>query len=108
MAIRRPFDSDPEVGLVETFHYDETTGEFFLENEQDVSDVVADNKAHFNEKDERARWSRGVLGGDRVASIPNVLWAELEAKGITQDEKALKRWLNDPDNRAFRVRPGKV
>jgi hypothetical protein len=38
---------------------------------------------------------------------------DLNAKGIMRgfaviDEKQMKAWLNNPDNRFFRTRPGKV
>jgi hypothetical protein len=33
---------------------------------------------------------------------------ELKQQGIIDDPKALRRWLNDPDNRYFRTRPGRV
>jgi hypothetical protein len=107
MTDRRPFDTDPEIGSTETFHYDEQTGEFFIETEQDVTESVKHSKEMYANCDGR-RWDKGVLGGDKVASIPLLIWQELEAKGIANDPKALKAWLNDPDNRAFRVRPGKV
>jgi hypothetical protein len=45
---------------------------------------------------------------DRVASIPMGVYMELDAKGIARDEKAFARWLDDPDQRAFRTRPGRL
>jgi hypothetical protein len=32
----------------------------------------------------------------------------LKAKGIVDDEKRLKRWLNDSDNKFFRTRGGTI
>jgi hypothetical protein len=37
-----------------------------------------------------------------------VIWEDLVRKGIANDTKKLKAWLNDPDNRAFRTRLGRV
>ena len=41
--------------------------------------------------------------GRKVASIPLVVWNDLQKKGITRDKAAFKRWLNDPDNKFFRT-----
>jgi hypothetical protein len=38
-----------------------------------------------------------------VARIPMVIWQNLQRLGITKDEAALNRWLNDPDNCVFRT-----
>jgi hypothetical protein len=38
-----------------------------------------------------------------VARIPLVIWNRLRKLGITDDEKALNAWLNDPDNCVFRT-----
>ena len=37
-----------------------------------------------------------------------VLYYDLKEKGILDDPKALKKWLNDADNKAFRTREGTV
>ena len=44
----------------------------------------------------------------RVASIPLSLYFDLKKKGIADDPVAMKRWLNDPDQRFFRTRPGRL
>jgi hypothetical protein len=36
------------------------------------------------------------------------LFYRLKKDGIIDDPSAMKRWLNDPDNRFFRTRPGRV
>ena len=71
-------------------------------SEQAIGDRLDVNKALFNEP------SSGWGEGRRVASIPLVVWEELKRNGIADDKKKLKAWLNHPDNRAFRTRPGKV
>ena len=38
----------------------------------------------------------------------NTLPYEMKAEGKLDDQAYMKRWLNDPDNRAFRTRPGEV
>ena len=39
----------------------------------------------------------------RAASIPTPIWEDLVRKGIANDRKRLRAWLNDPDNRAWRT-----
>jgi hypothetical protein len=36
------------------------------------------------------------------------LYYQMKAEGKLEDQAYMKRWLNDPDNRAFRTRPGEV
>ena len=45
-----------------------------------------------------------------VARIPLTVLAELTKTGQhpSQDQKAFARWLDRPDNRVFRTRPGKM
>jgi hypothetical protein len=43
-----------------------------------------------------------------VASIPESIYFKLKAEGKLDDPVYMKKWLNDPDNRFFRVRPGQV
>jgi hypothetical protein len=46
----------------------------------------------------------------KIAEIPSVIYYDLLKKfGQPRDNmKAWKRWLNDPDNRAFRTTGGRV
>jgi hypothetical protein len=39
----------------------------------------------------------------QVASIPLVIWRQLQMLGITRDEAALNKWLDERDNRVFRT-----
>jgi len=43
-----------------------------------------------------------------AAEIPKVIWNKALREGWHNDKKAWKRWLNDPDNKAFRVWQGKI
>lgn len=70
---------------------------------QDVTEIVEENKAAYN--DAPGRWKETF---NHVASIPIGLYFELKKKGIIDDQKAFKRWLNERDNRAFRTRPGTI
>ena len=73
-----------------------------LKGSQDMSSIIDSNTAHRNE-------FKGYKGEfHRAASIPNLIVDDLMRKGIWQDSKRLKAWLNDPDNRAFRTSTGKI
>ena len=100
--MKKLLDTDPNTGIRHVFHYDETTDEATITAEQDVNTVIEANKAHYNDAPDRY----GEF--TRVAQIPMVIYWDLKKKGILDDQVALKRWLNDPDNRFFRTRPGQV
>lgn len=70
--------------------------------EQDVTQLIKKNKELQN-LDDGYSPSRNMR---RVASIPDILYWNLKLKGIIDDPKAFKKWLNDPDNRAFRTAEG--
>lgn len=89
------------------FH--DADGNYIIENRQDVSRILEKNKAEFAAIDERAKW------GDltKIATLPMVVIDDLNKKGIMRgfaviDERGFKAFLNDPDNRFFRTRPGEV
>lgn len=97
---------DRDTQITTLFHYDPETDTAVIEKKQDVSSLLSDNKAIFNGFDERSRWKDGL--GDRVASIPLSVYFDLQRKGITEDQEAFRTWLNNPDNRFFRTRPGRI
>lgn len=43
-----------------------------------------------------------------AAEIPMVIWTKALREGWHNDKTAWKKWLNDPDNKAFRVWKGKI
>lgn len=95
-------DTDPVAKTKSVIH--EEGGDIIVENVSDVEDIVELNKASFNQT--KRHDSYGEM--EQVASIPMVIFMDLQARGVLDDEKAFRKWLNDPDNRAFRTRPGKV
>lgn len=100
--MRKILDHDPVTGISHVFYYDDVTDEASVTAEQDVTAVLEANKKAFNDAPERyGEWAR-------VAQIPMVIYLDLKKKGILDDQAALKRWLNDPDNRLFRTRAGSV
>jgi hypothetical protein len=87
-------------------------GGIIVETRQDITANIEQNLKEFNSYDERARWSDDMFG-NKVASIPLTVIDDLNAKGIMRgfavvDEKKFKEFLNNPDNRFFRTRPGRV
>lgn len=105
----RFLDFDPLTGIKQFIDTDEMTGISTIRTEQDVSDIVELNKVHQRQfTSGKDKWGDGYDHKTKVASIPLSIWMELRKKGITADPVAMKRWLNDPDNFAFRTRPGTV
>ena len=98
------FDYDAATKTTQLYHYDPDRDEFTIETRQDVSGLVEANKAEYNATDERARYGEWA----RVASIPLNVYYDLKKQGIFDDKAKLKAWLNSPDNRFFRTRPGRV
>lgn len=98
----RIFNIDPVSGIKSVWHYDDATDTAFIEKRQDVTEIIDNNKRQFNEDHGRyGEWNK-------VASIPLNVYYDLKQKGIVDDPVAMKKWLNDPDNRFFRTRPGRV
>jgi len=100
--MRKILDTDPITGIRHVFDYDNETDQATITAEQDVGTVVEANKAAFNDAPTR----HGEF--TKVASLPMVVYVDLKKRGILDDQAALKKWLNDPDNRVFRTRPGRV
>ena len=101
---KKILDYDPFLGITEYFYYDTDTDKCIVQQVQDTTHIVEQNKAQLAQSHSRDRW------GDmqKVATIPMSIWADLNAKGITTDKAAFRKWLNDPENRFFRTREGKV
>jgi hypothetical protein len=72
---------------------------------QDVEDIVEANKVFYNSTDERAPYKETFT---YMAQIPLNIWFELWRTGVAQDERALRKWLDDSDYSDFRTRPGKM
>jgi len=103
---KRLLSHDPLLGKTEWYWHDDVTDTGKVEEVWDVSSIVEANKAMYAATDARKGWK-----GDwhHIASLPMSVAQDLwnkSAKG--KDQKALKRFINDPDNRAFLVRPVKL
>lgn len=91
----------PGSGVTTWFHYDDADQKFTLETVQDIKPILEDNQY------ENLNVTRGWKGEfHHVARVPNVVIEQLRKDGILQDRDRLKAWLNDPDNKCFRTKPG--
>ena len=105
---KRRFSSDPTLGTKTDFIFEAGNtakdDKITLATSQDVTHIVEANKRSRNEIDRHQKhgeWSK-------VASIPLTVLYDLKRRGIADDPVAMRRWLNDPDNRAFRTREAKI
>ena len=99
MGQRRLFGRDPLTGITQYWHVKDN-GEYVIETQQDVSAIAEKNKREFNDTPDRYR------DVNKVASIPLNGYYDLKRRGIADDPKKFKQWLNDRDNRVFRTRAG--
>ena len=81
-----------------------------VEVKQDVTDIVEKNKQEYNQT--TTSWGNDIFD-NKIASIPMTVIDSLNQKGIMRgfhvlDQKKFKQWLNDPDNRFFRTKQGRV
>jgi len=97
--MKRIFSQDKDAGITKYWHVTDK-GEYVVETQQDVSAIVEANKREYNNTPSKYK------DVNKVASIPLSVYYELKRKGIADDPKALKKWLNDRDNQVFRTRAG--
>ena len=107
---KRLLDNDPLTGIKTEFNYEEDSSgqlskdKFVISTEQDVTKIIESNKRSANAVDKHQKWNEW----SKVASIPLTVYYKLQREGILNDQAAMKKWLNDPDNRYFKTRGGKV
>jgi len=89
-------------------------GGIIIHSQTDLTDFAEHTKAQYNNNSGKTGWSGEVFDPkNKIAELPLAIINDLNAKGIMrgfhiQDLKALKKWLNDPENRVFRTRGGEV
>lgn len=90
-------------------HWDQIDEKLIIESTQDTAQILESNKFERNEFDTQfnsgQKYNRGFT---KVASIPNIIIDKLMRDGVWHDKDAMKKWLNDPDNKAFRTGGGWV
>lgn len=97
---KRLLSYDPLTGVSNFHYFDNETGLSTITSEASAAALLDFNRKQNNEA------SRRFGEMTKVASIDPVTWARLVKEGIAGDQKAMKRWLNDPDNAYFRTHPG--
>lgn len=105
---KNPVLRDAEAGK-EVFVHKDADG-YTVEQKQHVKHIIERNKRM------RDAWQPNQLIGNtqrhhqQVAEIPNVLYWELRQKfgSPQQNPKDWFKWLNDPENRAFRSGGGRL
>ena len=101
----RVLDFQPDTGIRELFFYDADRDRFKIETIQEIDPILEGNRASRNQTDENANWKGDMV---KIGNIPLVLYFKMMREGILDDQKAMKRWLNDPVNEVFRTRKGRV
>jgi hypothetical protein len=106
--VKRLFNETPEqfIGRIQHEHAD---GSGAIETRQNITEIVETNRFNYNARS-GSRWDHFQ---NHVASIPTSIYYQLVREGIIDDRNdpdmvALKKWLNDPDNRVFRTRDGRL
>lgn len=109
MAEKRvPFSKDWGANLVVTEAWTDND-KILVESKQDVTAIFEQNK--FEKREGAIMWNskfRYNNGFRKVATIPNIiidrLMTELAPSGKMKwhDKKYMKKWLNDPVNKAWR------
>ncbi len=100
-------------GEVRTVHSDGEGG-IIIHSQTDLTDFAEHTKQQYNANPGKTGWSGELFDPkNKIASLPLAIVNDLNAKGIMRgfnivDEKALKAWLNSPENRVFRTRGGEV
>jgi len=87
-----------------------TDNGYVIETKQDVTDIIEKNKQEYNNSS--TKWGEDVFD-NKIASIPLTVVDDLNKQGIMRgfhvlDQKKFFAWLNDPDNRFFRTKQGRI
>ena len=104
----RKFNETPEQAI-KRMHHQHGDGDVTIHTMQDVTEVVEANKEDFKDND----GTRYDQFQNHVARIPTAIYYDLIKQGVINEREDpegvwLKAWLNDPDHRAWRTRPGKI
>ena len=98
---RRLIAYNPARKLQQWFVVDDD-GLIHIETTQDVDALLDQNRALLND-------ATGPMGDmAQTAALPEIIVDDLMRTGAFHDEAYMKKFLNDPDNRKLRTRPGRV
>ena len=104
---------DVQNGVTRTA-YDDGDGGLIIKHSSDLTDFIEHTKSQYNANSKSTGWGDNPIDAkNKIASLPTEIINDLNAKGIMRgyyimDQKAMKKWLNNPENRVFRTRGGKV
>jgi len=99
---RRLVSVDPLSGTRFYVDYDENEDAIHFIQEADPTVLLEWNKKLYNEAP--TGWKEGAS----AASVHPLMMLWLKQQGIWDDPKARAKWLNAPENRGWRIRPGNV
>ena len=96
-------------------HIDESENKYHFEDIQDVAPILEMNKKEANMGADAYKVN-GMQDAKmyKVASIPLIVVQQLAKKGIMStsgqiiDRLRFRKWINDPDNRHFRIYQGNI
>lgn len=84
------------------------TGDVALQTEWLLDPILEQAKARYNQFDERANWKGDM---HHVAWLPQSVveyeW-RVNRRRVLTDKDFIRHWVNQPENRAFRTRPGRI
>ena len=96
----RVIEVDPATRTKKLFHWDAATQSFTIEVVTDVEDVIEQAKLERNNINTKS-WKGDM---HKVASLPLSIWFKLRQSGCLQDQKCIRKFLLDPENRHFLTR----
>ncbi len=105
---------DNSQGVINSkIHLDEGEKKVHIEDTQDISKILEQNKREANDNLYKFKGFQDAKMY-KVAEIPLIVVQELAQKGIMnyngtiKDRERMKKWLNDPDNKLFRIYKGNI
>ena len=106
--VTRRFNETPEQ-LIARIQHEDGDGGGVIETRQDITEIVETNRYNYNERSGQ-RWKHFA---NHVASIPTSVYYRLIREGVIDEKEdpemeRLSKWLDDPDNRVFRTRDGRL
>ena len=88
-------------------YIDDIDNKLVVESIQDTAPILESNKFERKEFDAKfnsdQKYNRGFT---KVATIPNIIFDKLMRDVTWYDKEAMKKWLNEPDNKSFRTGGG--
>ena len=109
-------DPDDQASVRTNLIVDEAENKYHIENYQDqatIKEILDANKVAQNEGAYKSKAMQNEKGY-RVARLPNIVVHQLAKKGILNhsgkvlDKPRFFKWLNDSDNRHFRIYTGNL